>query len=162
MLVCVRFQSHAPKKLHRTRFGVFARHLARTPRGQCDVVEHRQMSKQIELLEHHSHLFAQGIQAFVVIADFDAVHRDPPLIVVLEPVERAQQRALSRAGRADNDRDLPSGKLGTHVTKHMVSTKALVNVFDCDQGFTHFRRPSTSRRLSTAFEICVSAVVRSR
>ncbi len=52
------------------------RALAHLHRRQGEVVEHREVGKQIELLEHHANLPADRIYAAQIVADFNAIHHD--------------------------------------------------------------------------------------
>ena len=45
-------------------------------RRQGEVVEHREMGKQIELLKHHAHLPPDRVDAAQIVADFNAIHHD--------------------------------------------------------------------------------------
>ena len=78
---------------------------ADAPGRQRDVVQHAQVAKQVELLEHHAHLAALLLQGVLVVGDGHATDGDGAAVVRLQPVDGAQQRALARARGADDDRD---------------------------------------------------------
>ena len=173
VLVGMVFQAHAGQQRHGPFTGLLARELAHAARRQREVVQHRQVREQVELLEHHAHFLAQGFQPLAVVIDLDAVDDDATGIVPLQPVQHPQEGALARAGGAHDHGHLAGVETRRHVGQHLMLTKALADVAHLDQGaagtlvlvhvcLAHFWRPSTSIRCSTAVEICVSTVVSSR
>ncbi|MPM73041.1 hypothetical protein SDC9_120017 [bioreactor metagenome] len=91
----------------------------------------------------------------------------------LQPVDGAQQRALARAGGADDHGDFAGVECGRNVLEHLVRAEgladlvgddvALLRVFgECWLLCAHLTRPSTSKRYSMAAATCVTRVVRIR
>ncbi len=56
------------------------------------------------MLENHAHLAADFIDFLHIIGEFNPVHDDLALLMLLQPVDAADHRRLTGAGRpADND-----------------------------------------------------------
>ena len=64
------------------------------------------MRIEIEGLEHHADAPAQRVDIGVRMQQIDAVNDNGPAARLLQPVEAAQQRALARTRRADNEHEL--------------------------------------------------------
>jgi hypothetical protein len=91
-------------EVHRDLLGLALGHLAHPDRRQRAVLQDRQMREQVEVLEHHADLAADLVDALEVVGQLDAVDDDLALLVLLEPVDAADQRRLARARRpADHD-----------------------------------------------------------
>ena len=67
--------------------------------GQAEVLLDRQVREEVEVLEHHPHLLADGIN--VAVIDLDALKLDGAAGGDLQPVQAAQEGGLAAAGRAD-------------------------------------------------------------
>ena len=91
---------HPLEQLHGEGLGLLARHLADLAGGEGDVVEHRQVREEVERLEHHAGLAADGLDGADVVGELDAVDDDAALVVLLEPVDAADERRLARARTA--------------------------------------------------------------
>jgi hypothetical protein len=91
--------------VHRRLLGLLLRHLAHPDRRQRAVLQDRQVREQVEVLEHHADFAAHLVDLLEVVGQFDAVDDDLALLVLLEPVDAADQRRLARArlGPADDD-----------------------------------------------------------
>jgi hypothetical protein len=80
--------------------------LADLDRPERDVLEDRLVREEVEGLEHHADVGAQVGQRLALLGQLLAVDGDRAGLVGLEPVDRAAQRRLPRAGGADEDDDL--------------------------------------------------------
>ena len=71
------------------------------------------MREQVEMLEHHADFAPDLVDLLQVVGEFDAVDDDLALLMLLEPVDAADQRRLARSRRPANDDalalDRPSG-----------------------------------------------------
>ncbi len=90
-------QPYPIQQLHGAGARFAALQAADLGRGQDDVVEHRQMRKQIETLEHKPHTAAQPVDVGVGAVDVTAVKQDLALLHVLKTIDGADQRRLARA-----------------------------------------------------------------
>ena len=73
--------------------------LAHPHRRQGDVLEHGQVREQVERLEDHPDLAADGGDVADVVGQLDAVDDDLAALVLLEPVDGADERRLARSRR---------------------------------------------------------------
>ena len=90
--------------MHRDLLGLLLRHLAHPDRRQRAVLQHGEMRKQVEVLEHHADFAAHLVDLLEVVGQLDAVDDDAALLVLLQPVDAADHGRLAGAGRpADHD-----------------------------------------------------------
>ena len=83
-----------------------------------DVVAHAVPLHEVELLEDHPRLAAEGSQAGTFCARHVAAEdRDLPLGGVDEPVDAAQERRLARAGEPEDGEELPFAHLERDVVE---------------------------------------------
>ena len=73
------------------------------------------MGEQVELLEHHPGLAADLLDVAQVSCQLDAVDDDASLVVLLQPVDAADQCRLARTRRPDDDDDLLSSDVEVDV-----------------------------------------------
>ena len=72
--------------------------------ARVQVLQDGQVREQVEVLEHHADLAADLVDVLEVVGQLDAVDDDLALLVLLQPVDAADQRRLAGAGRpADDD-----------------------------------------------------------
>src|SRR5690606_40937072 len=89
---------------HRDRLGPGpAPHLAQPERH---VVEHGQVREEVELLEHHADLAPHLGDLAHVVGQLGAVDDDAAAVVLLEPVDAADEGRLARARGPDHHDDL--------------------------------------------------------
>jgi hypothetical protein len=69
----------------------------------AEVVEHGQVREQVEALEHYADVGADLLDLAHVVGQLDAVDDDAALLVLLEPIDAADERRLARARRSAND-----------------------------------------------------------
>ena len=122
---------------------------------ELDVLAHRQPRQQGEALEHHGHAGVGAVEGLTPVADLARGGRD-------QPGDAAQQRALPRAGAAEQGHDLPLPEVERDVVEHRERAavgrdERLGDVGDLDDG-GRSRRPAAARaRLEvvvTAGHIC--------
>ena len=70
-------------------------HLAHPDRREGAVLQHGQVWKQIELLEHHADLAADRVDVLEVVSELDAIDDHPAFLMLLQPVDAADQRRLA-------------------------------------------------------------------
>ena len=180
-LVGVVGQAHPLQQRQRLLARLRGRGAPDLARRQGDVVEDGEVGEQVELLEHHPHLAPDGVEVLHAVVQLDPVHHDAPGVVLLEPVQRAEEGGLARARGADDDRHLALEEAGGDVPEDVRLAEVLVHALRDDErlgdgrgvggggvrkrvghGGLHQCRCSTSRRASIAPEIWVSTVVRTR
>jgi hypothetical protein len=117
---------------HRVSFGLLPGDLAHPDRGQRAVLEDGEMREQVEVLEHHANLGPDLVDVLQIRVEFDIVDDDVALLVLLQPVDTADQGRLAGTGRpADHDPLAPvDGQVD--VAEHMELAIPFVHVVDLD------------------------------
>ena len=98
--------AHPVEQLHRQLVRLVLGHVPHLLRAERDVAHHRQVREEVELLEDHPHFRADGLHDADVLVELGPVDHDAPGIVLLQPVEAADERRFARAGRPQDDDDL--------------------------------------------------------
>ena len=101
-------------------------------RAECDVLEDRHVREQVERLEDHPHFAADLLDVANVVAHLDTVNDDPAAVVLLQPVDAADERGLSGAGRADDDDDFLLPDVEIDVLERLEVAEHLVDVLADD------------------------------
>src|SRR5690625_2026817 len=83
---------HPLEVVHRFLDRFTAPHLADADRSKDDVLKHGQVREQVERLEHYAGLAPHQVDVLDVIGEFRAVNDDTALLVLLECVDRADER----------------------------------------------------------------------
>ena len=86
---------HPLEDMHREILGLLAGKVAQPPRREGEVVEHRHVRKQIELLKHHADFPADGGQIPGLLVELDPVDNDAALIMPLESIDAANHGRLA-------------------------------------------------------------------
>ncbi len=146
-----------------------ARGVWRMRRGaSVNVVQHAHVAEQVELLEHHAHFAALALQR-----GRRSSHTSTPSMV-MRPLSCGSSRLIARSSVLLPEPEAPMITVTSPVWNTVdtpLSTwcvpKRLAHALGHDVGLglsvgVHWLRPSTSKRYSTAFEICVTSVVSSR
>ena len=91
------------------------------------------MREQVEVLEHHAHLAPHLVDAAEIAGEFRAVDHDAAALVLLQPVDAADERGLAGAGGPANDDALAPLHVKVHIAKHVKIAEPLVHGshFDC-------------------------------
>ena len=106
---------HALKHLHRALPGLCLTALLQFHRRQHQIMQDIHIIEEIEMLEHHTDVFADLIHIHLFIGDVDPIHMDLSGRHLLEPVQTAKKGRLTGAGRAEDDDDLALVDLGRDV-----------------------------------------------
>jgi hypothetical protein len=117
-----------------------------------DVVEHRHVREQVELLEDHADTEAElaDLLAFapgaVPAGQRHPVDLDRALGRVLEEVDTAQQGRLARPGPTEEDYHLPGMQIEVDAPEHLVLAEALAQptYADDDVALRHAGSSSTA------------------
>ncbi|KAG1077313.1 hypothetical protein G6F40_017119 [Rhizopus arrhizus] len=116
------------------------------------------MREQVEALEHHRHLRADGHNGRRVGVDQLAIDRDAPGVVALKPVDAAQDGGFAGTGRADHAHDFALGDFGVDALEHLKRAEALADSFELDHFVALlFSRCRTSRISGTHITRYISA-----
>ncbi|ENO96781.1 proline/glycine betaine ABC transporter periplasmic protein [Thauera phenylacetica B4P] len=108
-----------------------------------DVLEHRHVAPQVEVLEHHRQARADLLQLVRVLDHQLALavahqrhllarHQDAACGRAFEEVDAAQPGALARAGRADDADHVARVRGQRDALEHLVVAVGFVQVFDAD------------------------------
>ena len=112
------------------------------------------MREQVELLEHHADLAADRRDVPRVLVQLDAVDDDPALVVLLQPVDAADQRRFAGSRRAADHHPLALRDVEVDVAQHVDVAEPLVDALQFDDrrfhagGSAHTARRSVRLRLS--------------
>jgi hypothetical protein len=120
--------------LHRQLLRLPFRHLAHPDRRQGAVLQDGEVGEQVEGLEHHADLAADGVERLEVVAQLDAVHHDAALLVLLQAVDAADQRGLARARGAADHHALAQRHVERDVAQHVQRAEPLVDALQADGG----------------------------
>src|SRR5690606_4394532 len=119
--------------------------------GDGEVAHDVEVREEVELLEDHPDAGAHGVDVAVRVEDVLALDTEGAAARFLEPVDRAQQGGLPRAGGADDTDDLALVHRQVDALEHLVVAEALAQSRDLDRGGGGARhRPLAIRRSSTA------------
>jgi hypothetical protein len=87
----------ALQQLDRGLLGPRLRPAAHPDRRQRDVLQHRQVREQVELLEDHADLAADGLDIANVVGQLNAVDDDLAALMILQAVDTANKGRFPRA-----------------------------------------------------------------
>jgi hypothetical protein len=108
--------------------GLCTRHTLDMNRRLDDVAKHRHMREEVEVLEHHSHPGAQGVQ--VTAGDErSSFELHVPARRLLETIQTAQERALTRSARADDCDTLAFFNREIDAAQHLLCPKRHAEAF---------------------------------
>ena len=108
-----------------------------------DVLQHRHVRPQIEMLKHHGQFGAQALQLFgvgrfqlTVLAlhqqQLFTGHFDTALVRLFQQVDATQKGTFARAGTADDADHIPGMRRERHTLEHLIGPKAFMDVFDLE------------------------------
>ena len=127
--------AHALQLLHGAGLSFFFWQFAHPHRRQGQVFQHREVGKQVELLEDHAHFFAYIVDDFDVVANLHAVDPQHTLLVFFQAVDAADQRGLAGAGRAADHDALARLDVQVNIPQHMEAIAVpLVDFLERDDG----------------------------
>ena len=116
------------------------------------------MREKVEMLEHHTHLAAMGVEIdslplrVLLLCDVRPLHDHAAGGRRFEQVERAQERGFAAAGGADDHDHVALADGKAHAVEHPDRTAAEVfaEVFDLDERLTGLHGSSSFQRIRTA------------
>ena len=135
-------QTDAGKQLVRLCIRLRLRHELRLHGRKRNVAAHGHVREQVEVLEHHPHLAAHGVDVHLRVGDLRAVKDNGALARLLEQVQAAQKRRLTGPGRADDDYVFTGADVLGNVVEHEVVAERFGQMFNVD----HFDAASFQAR----------------
>jgi len=128
--------AHFGQELHGLGLCFFLAALAHHLLRQHDVLQHRQVRKEVELLEHHAHLGAHGVDILCRVQG-DAVNDDLAAVEFLQAVDAAQQGRFSRARWPDNHHYLAFTDIQADAAKRFDHAERFGYIFNVNDRFFH-------------------------
>ena len=125
-------QTDAGKELVRLRIRLRLRHELRLHGRERDVAAHGHVREQVEVLEHHAHLAAHGVDIHLRVGDLRTGKGNGAGRWLLEQVQAAQERRLTGAGGADDDHVFTGADMLGNVIEHEVVAERFGQVFNVD------------------------------
>ena len=99
--------------------------------SQRQVLEHRHVGVEVELLEDHAHVVADDL-GLVLVGQLLTVDVDVAAGRLFQKVHAADGRGFAAAGRSDNDQLFSLSHLKIHILQDVQVAEILVNVFEFD------------------------------
>ena len=124
---------HAAKQFHRQIRGFLLAHAPNLDRCKGHVLKHGQVRVEVELLEDHAHLGAQGVHVHFRGVDARPFKEDVPFLDRLQTVQAADERALAGAGGPADDQHLALLDLLRNTFEHMELAIPFMDIPDFDQ-----------------------------
>jgi hypothetical protein len=112
-------QPHLPKEGHAFFPRFFQADLADFAGGEHHVFQHRHVVEKVEVLEHHPHLLPQFVHRVALLEDVFPVHDDASTRGRIQQVQRPEEGALPRSGRADDADYLAGMDFTVHVLEYL-------------------------------------------
>ena len=88
------------------------------------------MGEEIELLEHHAHLHALGIDVALFGGEFGAVQINLTGVGLFKEVESAQEGGFTRAGGTDDTYHVALFDLRIYALENLKAVEAFSQVFN--------------------------------
>src|SRR5690625_3823204 len=118
----------AGEELAGSLIGFGLRLLAYLDRAERDVLEDRLVREQVERLEDHPDVGAQLGECLALLRQLVTVDGDTAVVDRLQAIDRAAQRRLTRAGRADHDDDLAGCDVQVHIAEYVEVCEPLLDI----------------------------------
>ena len=99
---------------------------------QRDILFHRQMREQVEMLEYHTHLPADAVEVTVLCGDVLALEPYLSARGLLQPVQAPQKGAFSAARRTDDGDFFALFNGLRHALEHHIPAEGLLQIFNLD------------------------------
>ena len=112
-------QAHALQEGHGLLLGLRPGLLLDLAGGHGQVVQHRLVGKQVEVLEHHAHLLAVQGQIHLFAGDVHAVEDDRAGRGLFQQVQASQECALAAAGRPDDGHHVALADVRGHAVQRL-------------------------------------------
>ncbi len=150
-------ETHLFEQRHGRGFGFGLACTAQHARTNGNVMQYRQMRKQIERLEHHADFGAQRIERALfqhdaVIYEAMAANIHGAAFGLLKAIAAAQKGALARAAWADHDHDLLRLNIEVNAVQYHVRAERFGQSANLDDGLrcvAHCTMPPARKRRST-------------
>ena len=114
-------------------------------RCQGEILQHRHVGEQVEVLEHHAHLLAVQVDVGVFVGDIVILKEDLAVGGLFQKVQRAQHGGFARTGGAHNDHHFALLDLQRAVVQRMDAVgEDLGNAFHTDERVTGCRHGAFS------------------
>src|SRR5213594_2036713 len=156
--VCFRRQPDPRQELLRLIFRLFSGHALHSDGAEHDVLLGGEVSEEVETLEHHADLLSDPLPVNVVAIHMDPVDEHAARVRFDQEIDAAQERALARSARADDDESLGFRHVEGDPSEDMKRAEVLVDVLHADHTETP-SRPRTWNFLSRNNKTWVTAVV---
>ena len=121
--------------LHGGVLGILAGHFAHPDGTQGEVVQHGQMRKQIEVLEHHADFTPDQLDVLEVVAELRALDPNLTLLVFFQTIQTTNQGGLSGARWAANNDTFTLLAGEVDVLEDVKLTEPLVHIHHLDHDF---------------------------
>ena len=135
---------------HGLRLGLGGRFLFQGDRRHGDVLQHRLVGEQVEVLEHHAHLLPVQVDVHRLAGKVCAVEEDGAGGGLLQQIQAAQQRGLAGTGGADDGHHLAAADVQIAVVQSVDSAVVVLldqmlhgdqNIIACRHGASSFQWP---------------------
>ena len=141
IFVRMRLEADAVEQLEGGRLGLGLRLFMHAHRRDGDVLNHRLVREEVELLEHHADALADGgklalaaKKAVFLDRHMVAVDDEAAVLVHFEAVDAADQRGPARAAGTDHHHHLAARDGKVDALEDVVATVELVEVLHFDDG----------------------------
>ena len=105
--------------------------------GQGDVVQHRQVGKELVALKDHAHLLAQGGEIPALPGNGSPLQSDSAALDGLKGVDAAQKGAFAAAAGTHDDHHLALAHGEVQAVEHGVLAVALYEALYSEERFCH-------------------------
>ena len=113
-LIC---KADALQEFHCLGLRLFLGFLQHVCRGERHVAQDGHVREEVEVLEHHAHLAAVQVYVCLWVGYINALEVDFAISRFFQEVERAQECALTAAGRADDGHNLAFFNIGGYASR---------------------------------------------
>ena len=121
--VCFASQADVLEQLSPAVFGVGSRHPQNPAAREGDVIDHRQVGKQVELLKDHADPGSDRVAFGARVGDVDPGEEDLPIVDLLEQIDAAQQCRFARPARPDQGDHLVGLHVEIDASQHVLVPK---------------------------------------
>ena len=118
-------QTHAAQQVQGRFIGLLLGHQTGTHRGQGDILPDGHIGKQVEMLEHHAHFPADGVNIGFGIGDLRTVEGDDAFGGVFQQIHAPQECGFTGAGRPDDNHFFSGIDVFRNVLEDAVVVKGL-------------------------------------
>ena len=130
-------QAHLLQQRHGFGLRLFPGNTAHLARADGDVVNHRQVGKQVERLEHHADIFPQMVKRHLaqhpaVVDQRASADLDPALLGCFQPVATAQESTFPGPAGPDDHHHLRGLNIEINAFQHGVVAKRLAQAAYAD------------------------------